>query len=135
MATKPKEDRLAWFKHDPAKFNLDTAGLSNQAAGIYIKLMNLYWMNQLKLPPLKSTWIRQLGIVTDSEHEDLEQLLTELDLKTEDEGYTIPDLVRQLEDIRGYSSEQSKRATDRHRKEREEKEVSEEEFVNDAKYF
>lgn len=135
MATKPKEDRLAWFKHDPAKFNLDTAGLSNQAAGIYIKLMNLYWMNQLKLPPLKSTWIRQLGIVTDSEHEDLEQLLTELDLKTEDEGYTIPDLVRQLEDIRGYSSEQSKRATDRHRKEREEKEVSEEEYVDDDKDF
>jgi uncharacterized protein YdaU (DUF1376 family) len=135
MATKPKEDRLAWFKHDPAKFNLDTAGLSNQAAGIYIKLMNLYWMNQLKLPPLKTTWIRQLGIVTESEHADLEQLLTELDLKTDDDGYTIPDLVRQLGDIRGFSAEQSARASSRYKKEKEEKIEPEGPYTPDIEDF
>ena len=120
MTRETEKDRMSWFKHDPAKFNLDTSGLSNPAVGIYIKLINLYWINQQKLPPLKETWVRQLGVFSESEHSDLEQLLTELDLKVED-GYYIPDLDRQLNKIRGYSADQSVRASNRHKKEREEK--------------
>jgi len=120
--TSKEKDRMSWFKHDPAKFNLDTTGLSNQAVGIYIKLINLYWINQQKMPSLKETWVRQLGVITESEKSDLEQLLTELDLKT-DEGYYIQDLDRQLDQIKDYSYEQSKRASDRHKKEKEEAEL------------
>jgi uncharacterized protein YdaU (DUF1376 family) len=134
MARAIEKDRMSWFKHDPAKFNLDTSGLSNQAVGIYIKLINLYWINERKMPPHKETWVRQIGVASESEHSDLEQLLTELDIRTDD-GYYIPDLDRQLNQIRGYSAEQSERASNRHKKEREEKIKPEGECTPDIEDF
>ncbi len=134
MTREAEKDRMSWFKHDPAKFNLDTSGLSNQAVGIYIKLINLYWINQQKLPLHKETWVRQLGVASESEHSDLEQLLTELDIRT-DNGYFIPDLDRQLNKIRGFSAEQSEKATNRHKKEREERMESMDQYKSSAQDF
>ena len=115
MEKKKKNDRMSWFKHDPAKFNQDTYGLSTQAVGIYIKLMNLYWINQQKLPEQRSVWLRQLGVKSPSEIEDLNMLINELGLENDGEGFLIPDLDKQLEDIRGYSAQQSARASSRYK--------------------
>jgi len=115
MEKKKKNDRMSWFKHDPAKFNQDTYGLSSQAVGIYIKLMNLYWINQQKLPEQRSVWLRQLGVKSPSEIEDLNMLINELGLENDGDGFLIPDLDKQLEDIRGYSVQQSARASSRYK--------------------
>lgn len=119
MEKKRKNDRMSWFKHDPAKFNQDTYGLSSQAVGIYIKLMNLYWINQQKLPEQKSVWLRQLGVNSPSEIEDLNTLISELGLANDGDGFLIPDLDQQLEDIRGYSTQQSLRASSRYKETKE----------------
>ena len=120
---------MSWFKHDPAKFNQDTHGLSSQAVGIYIKLMNLYWINQQKLPEQKSVWLRQLGVNSPSEIEDLNTLISELGLANDGDGFLIPDLDQQLEDIRGYSTQQSSRASSRYK---ETKQVAD---INSAEDF
>ncbi len=112
---KLKQDRMAWFKFDPAKFEHDISGLPHEAAGIYIKMMNLYWITGNKPILIDSIFRRKIGIKSASEEESLKIILEELFTNIDGSGYIHKDLDLQLDSIKEFSDQQRDRVNSRYK--------------------
>ncbi|MDP3210000.1 DUF1376 domain-containing protein [Methylotenera sp.] len=114
QATKKKNDRLAWFKFDAGSFIMDTTGLSTRHAGVYIRLLSVYWVSGCTMPDDDVKLKRMLGV---SGHEDEEAMTAMLDEFFPHDGNGKryhADLDRQLADVVGYSKQQAERGKLRH---------------------
>lgn len=116
LQKKQKQDRMAWFKFDPAKFEHDISGLPHETAGIYIKMMNLYWITGNKPISIDSIFKRKIGIKTTSEEESLKIILEELFTEIDCGGYVHRDLDFQLDSIREFSNQQRDKVNTRYKK-------------------
>lgn len=112
---KSKQDRMAWFKFDPAKFEQDIAGLPHETAGIYIKMMNMYWINGNKPISINSILKRKIGIRSTSEEESLKIILEELFIEIDSGEYIHRDLDLQLDSIKELSDRQRDRVNTRYK--------------------
>jgi uncharacterized protein YdaU (DUF1376 family) len=116
LQNKQKQDRMAWFKFDPASFNNDISGLPHEAAGIYIKMMNLYWITGNKPISIDSIFRRKMGIKSSSEEESLKIILEELFTEMDCGGFIHRDLDLQLDSIKKNSDLQRERVNARYKK-------------------
>lgn len=116
LQNKQKQDRMAWFKFDPASFNNDISGLPHEAAGIYIKMMNLYWITGNRPISIDSIFRRKMGIKSSSEEESLKIILEELFTEMDCGGFIHRDLDLQLDSIKKNSDLQRERVNARYKK-------------------
>jgi uncharacterized protein YdaU (DUF1376 family) len=108
MATKNKNDRMAWFKMD--------AGFSNSQVGMYARLMVIYWASGNKLPTEIHQIERKVGAVSDDDKRDLNLILDEFFYENEEGKRCHGFLDLSLQDITSYSKQQSDRAKSGHSK-------------------
>lgn len=111
-----KGDRLAWFKFDPGLFMSQTQGMPNQQAGIYIRLLNLYWTHGNRLPANPARLRRALCITTPEEEKTLDELLEEFFPVGADSERHNEELDSQLEDVFQRSAKASAAAAARYSK-------------------
>jgi len=110
MATKNKQDRMAWYKMDAGSFISDTMGLSNNHVAIYIKLMSIYWTSGNKLPE-ELILKRKLAIIGSEEEAALSEILAEFFTRDDSGEHCQQGLDKQLTDISEFSATQSARAS------------------------
>lgn len=77
MSARKKSDRLGWFKMDAGLFLTDTFGFSAAHVGIYVRLLNLYWMNGAEVLTNPTRLRRMAAIQTDEDAQALQELLDE----------------------------------------------------------
>lgn len=114
QATKKKSDRMAWFKFDVGSFISDTTGLSMRHAGIYSRLLSVYWTLVCTLPEDEAKLKRRLGLSGQEDEEAMVDILDEFFPQDENGKRTHADLDRQLYETVNYSKQQSERGKMRH---------------------
>lgn len=101
---------MAWFKMDAGAFITDTSGVSNAHAGIYCKLMCMYWQQGNSLAIQPHVLKRRLGITNPEEEAIFTQVLSE-HFTNDDGEYRHINLDTQLQDVKDFSNQQSIRAS------------------------
>lgn len=107
-ATRPKSDRLSWFKMDAGAFLAETTGLSSAHVGIYARLQMLYWTSSNQLPAEPTRLKRLLSISTEEDEIVLKEVLAEFF-----PGGHHETLDNYLDEVSARSKEQSDRARKR----------------------
>jgi uncharacterized protein YdaU (DUF1376 family) len=114
QVTKKKNDRMAWFKFDVGSFISDTTGLSTRHAGIYIRLLSVYWTSVCTLPEDEVKLKRRLGLSGQEDEDAMAEILDEFFPYDENGRRYHAELDRQLSETVNYSRQQSERGKLRH---------------------
>lgn len=116
MASKPKTDRMAWFKFDAGTFIADTTGLSHVHVAIYARLQALYWVYGTELN-LTDVQLKRKLAVDDAEGEEaLFEVIAEFFPRDPGGKLCHEALDKQLREVKEYSQSQSEKGKQRQAK-------------------